>query len=661
MTTSEFSDIEVGNENSTKDNVKNITNEKIDNNLDNNFILLSLKNIKYYKSIYNLIFLYKKELDNLFSKSSNVIDEEVGTNLNEDNIKNIIKKIEKYISSINYEDYKTNIHKIPKKDKEIFKLLKLFKKLTILNKILNEDIKLISNIDIFNQKTLMSDTSKNNIHKNKMHIIDIFNMYNKNINTNNKIILNDITDKIKYIIVPTDNILKSNELQYSLIKAIGTYFYKNNSIIDLLCLILKKITNIDKSIDDLIYTMKENLKNFIIEKELLDQKIKINSNSLINLEIKSKIKKNKYVLIKDNLNIVKNLNKFSYLNSYTSLNDLFENILNSTIKITNSLNSSNFAQIYKFNESYLKQNKKEITVIIIECEKDNINYNIDNLLDSKLTVDKNSGINDIFIKKTNTIIEYEQQNALNYPLGKSPKNDNLEDKITSTYISNIQKIHIINSPYDLEKNNVTLDIDIDNYNSDILLIHTNNKNKFDIFTNREKSLKLKDVLFIFHNKPNYRIENYNNIIENNILNQIEKKNILEEYHKNINFDVNTYTPANSIEIKNKIINDIKSKIKLEFNLKNKPVIIELILEIIIDNISKFIKNKNKIEYSSEIYLTYFSNVNSVINKFKKEVVDNYDNDFISKIGDIVENIQSKIVKIDENIMDKYYYSNMFKN
>jgi hypothetical protein len=87
----------------------------------------------------------------------------------------------------------------------------------------------------------------------------------------------------------------------------------------------------------------------------------------------------------------------------------------------------------------------------------------------------------------------------------------------------------------------------------------------------------------------------------------------------------------------------------------------MILDIIVDNISKFIKNKNKIEYNSEIYLTYFSNVNSVINKFKKEVVDNYDNDFISKIGDIVENIQSKIVKIDENIMDKYYYSNMFKN
>jgi hypothetical protein len=644
MSTYESPSIKIVNKNTNVDNIKNITSENLDNKLENNFVLLSLKNIKYYKSIYNLIFLYRNELNNLFSKSSDIIDKEIGSNLNENNIKHIIKKIEKYISNINYEDYKINISK---KDKEILKLLKLFKKITTLNKILNEDMKIISNIDIFNQKTLMSDTSKNNIHKNKMHIIDIFNGYNKNINNNNKLILIDIVDKIKYIIKPNDNSSKSNELSYSLIKLINDYFYKNNSIIDLLCLILNKLNNIDNSIDDLIYTIKENLKNFIIEKDLIDQKIKINSNSLINLEIKYKIKKNKYVLIKENLNIVKNLNKFNCLNSYNSLNDLFKEILNSTIKINNNLNSANFTQIYKFTESYLKQNKKEIAIIILECEKDGINYNIDNLLDSKLTVDKNSGINDIFIKKTNTIIEY-------------PKNDNPEDKITSTYISNIQKIHIINSPYNLDKKN-NLTLDIDNYNLDILLIHTNNKNKFDIFTNKDNNLKLKDVLFIFHNKPNYRVENYNNIIENNILNQIEKKNILEEYHKNINFDVNTYTPANSVEIKNKIINDIKSKIKLEFNLKNKSVIIEMILEIIVDNISKFIKNKNKIEYNSEIYLTYFSNVNSLINKFKKEVVDNYDNNFISKIGDIVENIQSKIVKIDENIMDKYYYSNMFKN
>ena len=209
MSTYESPSIKIVNKNTNVDNIKNITSENLDNKLENNFVLLSLKNIKYYKSIYNLIFLYRNELNNLFSKSSDIIDKEIGSNLNENNIKHIIKKIEKYISNINYEDYKINISK---KDKEILKLLKLFKKITTLNKILNEDMKIISNIDIFNQKTLMSDTSKNNIHKNKMHIIDIFNGYNKNINNNNKLILIDIVDKIKYIIKPNDNSSKSNTI-----------------------------------------------------------------------------------------------------------------------------------------------------------------------------------------------------------------------------------------------------------------------------------------------------------------------------------------------------------------------------------------------------------------------------------------------------------------
>ena len=618
---------------------------------ENTFILISLKNIKYYKSLYNLIFLYKNELNNLIK--NDLIKEHLESNINENNIKVIIKKIEKYITSINYNEYEYKTSN-EKKEKELLKLLKLFKKLIVLNKILYGNIEMISNIDIFDQKTLMSDTTKNNIHKNKLHILDIYQLYQTKITINNKLILNDMVDRIYSITIPNSEILSIDELNlvYSIVKICIAYFYKNIIIIDLLCEFIKKIEDTDDSIDNLIYVSKENIKNFTINKELLDGEIKFNSNISIELNnISKNAKKNTYILIKEHLNIVKNLNKFSYLKSYKLLNDIFNKYLDSylnKIRITNNLNNANFTQIYKFTESYFKQHKKQIMVIIIECKKDNINYNIDNLLDTNLVVDRLSGINEIYIKKTNTIVEY----AKNIE----------ENNVISTYISNIQKIHIINPLYDINDKKNIMFLSTSEYNSDVVLIHTNDNNKFDIFTKNRlmKTLKLKDVLFLFHNKPNYRIENYNNIIENNILNQIEKKNILEEYHKNINFDINTHTPANSIEIKNKIIDDIKTKIKLEFNLKNKAVIIDQILDIIIDNISKFIKNKNKIEYNSEIYLTYFSNVSNVVNKFKKEVVDNYDNDFVSKIGEIVENIQSKIVKINENIMDKYYYSNMFK-
>ena len=113
-----------------------------------------------------------------------------------------------------------------------------------------------------------------------------------------------------------------------------------------------------------------------------------------------------------------------------------------------------------------------------------------------------------------------------------------------------------------------------------------------------------------------------------------------------------------MEIKNSIINDIEKKINLDFNYENKNIIVDQILNIIVDNISKYIKNKNKIEYDAETYMTYLSSVNSLINKFKKEIVDNYDKDFIDNIDTIVENIYNKILKINDNIIDKHYYTHI---
>ena len=57
-------------------------------------------------------------------------------------------------------------------------------------------------------------------------------------------------------------------------------------------------------------------------------------------------------------------------------------------------------------------------------------------------------------------------------------------------------------------------------------------------------------------------------------------------------------------------------------------------------------------------MTYLSSVNGLISKFKKEIVDNYDNDFINNIDTIVENIYTKILKINDNIIDKYYYTHI---
>ena len=229
------------------------------------------------------------------------------------------------------------------------------------------------------------------------------------------------------------------------------------------------------------------------------------------------------------------------------------------------------------------------------------------------------------------------------------------------YISNIQKTYIINSSvnYNTKLNNI--EIDYDTYSSKTLLIHTYDNNTYSLLYNDITSnykIDFKEILPIIQNQPNYNVENYNSLIEKNILDKIESKNILDEYYKTIKLDIYTYTLENTLEIRNSIVNDIERKIQLDFNYDNKNIIVDQILNIIVDNISKHIKNKNKIEYDAETYMTYLSSVNSLISKFKKEIVDNYDNDFINNIDTIVENIYTKILKINDNIIDKHYYTHI---
>ena len=57
-------------------------------------------------------------------------------------------------------------------------------------------------------------------------------------------------------------------------------------------------------------------------------------------------------------------------------------------------------------------------------------------------------------------------------------------------------------------------------------------------------------------------------------------------------------------------------------------------------------------------MNYLSSVNCLINKFKKEILDNYDKYFINNIDTIVENIYTKILKINDNIIDKHYYTHI---
>jgi hypothetical protein len=623
---------------------------------ENNILYYSLKNIKYYKSLYNLIFLYIGELKNI---KLDTIDYD--ESFNQELIKKIIKKIEKYNKILNDKIVKFDIsYKI--KENIILNLLKLYKLFIRLYNNLNTHIQIINEIDIYDKKVLMSDTSKNNINKNKLHILDIYNNFIKHIINNNNKMLNLIIIDIKKILISDTIDIHTyiNDI-IMIIDIINKYFNKNLEIIDLINLLFNTMLGIDTVLDDHLYIINENNKQFLLEYEFKNEDIKINKKNTMQLIFNKKenekqiVKKNikksnskkkgsdenssKDHILKNNINIVKTYNKFKYQISFNSLEKLLSSV-NINIKISNQLNKETIDQLNKAIKLY----KNKLTIVILECKLDPILYDITKLVDNKNKIEKLSGISDLYIKKTNTILE---------------SANNKDDM--HIYIYNIQKTYIINSSvnYNTKLNNI--EIDYDTYSSKTLLIHTYDNNTYSLLYNDITSnykIDFKEILPIIQNQPNYNVENYNTLIEKNILDKIESKNILDEYYKTIKLDIYTYTLENTLEIRNSIVNDIERKIQLDFNYDNKNIIVDQILNIIVDNISKYIKNKNKIEYDAETYMTYLSSVNSLISKFKKEIVDNYDNDFINNIDTIVENIYTKILKINDNIIDKHYYTHI---
>jgi hypothetical protein len=153
------------------------------------------------------------------------------------------------------------------------------------------------------------------------------------------------------------------------------------------------------------------------------------------------------------------------------------------------------------------------------------------------------------------------------------------------------------------------------------------------------------------------IENYNSIINHEIINKINTFNIYDKYNENIKKSYNIYSNINHIEFKNILINKIKS-IKLKINRENKEKIINLILQYINIELFNYINKSTNITLDSEIYFIYLSNINSLLNKIKKDILDNYNDQLLINIDNIINDQYHNIQSIIENILDKYYLLNI---
>jgi hypothetical protein len=596
-------------------------NEKDNNENLENIIIRIKKLVSYYTNLHTLLITYLEELMNNFE--SKEIIEELKNKILGNKYNNYITKINDSLLQLTNNNIYIIYNNIILTKLEIDKLIQLTYK-----------------YNIYDEKTLLSDTSKNNINQNKSTILDIY---------------NKILKKYIYYINIINIFITSNfEYNYNNYINLYNYFINNLEIIDIYLLIIKELLNKeDVTFKDLILFNHKNIKDLLLNNELDENKYKYNINNIN--EISYLFKSNSFKL-KHN-NIITKFSQYIPYKNFNNLNDLFLEISGSNYNFKNNkLDESNLQKIVLILKNVYKIDKKYFNIIILESNYDNINYNIKNLINPQFIIDKNNGIDKNFINKTKTIFT---KNEILSEL--KNKNDSIEFDI---YLNNIQNIYFINN-FNINNKKEYLNTLINTLiNTNYILIYkldtkyylmkeANNINNL-IYSNNF-IIKFQNILPIILTKPNYYIENSNILLEKSILDNINKQNMLNLYNQAIENDFKNLPKIDNLELKNILINKIKTNLNINKDfLSNKTDNIQKIIDIIINEIYLYIQKINNIEFTFEIYMTYFSNINSLINKFKKELNDNYDNNILNNIDNILDNIYNNIITINNNILDKYY-------
>lgn len=575
---------------------------------------IELKNIiTNYKKLYNFIFLYKDELINVLDDKFTI--DSINSIINNDKIDSLIKELEH------------NKLKLTNLNLKYFMLFNnTFEELTDM---LKENIKFIKNVDIYEKKYLISDTSKNNINQNQTLILDLYKKYKKK----NKELMIKLTESLFHNLNIKDNYKNifleiTNKFEYNEYNIKFYIFFINylNTI------------QIDNDFLNVIELYNNYIKDNLLIGQLKKLNIKYNENYKLLFNNNKKFNNNYFSI--DKIQLFNNYSNLKLIKKYKLLSELFIQELN--INKYQKISYSDHDKISQVINLFYKIDKSHLMIIIIKSKLDSINYNLTTLLDNNIIINSLDGINDDFIEKTKTIIP-----QLEY-INKIKDIDN--------YIANINNITVYHNKF-LYNDETNLNNIAKYLNTPVLLINFDNY-YYNIFSkNNNIFLQLKDVYHIIVNEPDFGIENYNNIINEQISHKINNFNILNKYKENINQNYNLYSDINHIELKNLIINKIKN-IDIGINNENKNKVIDLILEIISTNIYEYFNKKTNIKFHSELYIVFLSNSNSILNKIKKELVDNYSDKLLINIDNIINDQYHNIQNMIENILDKYHMINI---
>jgi hypothetical protein len=586
-----------------------------------------IKNLgEYYVGITQLIQIYLQELMKFLE------------------IKDKREEIQKLISLNSVTQHNKKINDILNSTKNELQLIQLYNILNIIYDDVSKLLTYIKIIDIYDEQTLLSDKSKNNINQNKIVILDTYSKIQKK----HKKILDNLSITI----------INDYVITYDSYLLLRDFYLKNPNIIQLYTYIIKNYLNTsydESSKLSLIIIYNNQIdKNKILTDHILQLKNIKNVNSNNINDFNYLFKESKFI---KNQNIVTKFNNFTSYKKFISIHDLFLDIQNSNFKFkSNDINKHSISVIETLVHDYYKIERQYLNITIIETTIDKFNYNCSTLLNSNFTLNKNIGINEKYMNKTKTIITKDEYKILEH------KDEDYKNDMYLSYFNNMININnfkhaskntnnlniLLESKYILI---VKLIIDAKNFEFHIMKHNNNNPNNNNVYMN------FNNIKVLLQNKPDYVIENFNLIRNEKIINNIENNNMLNLYHTKIQSDYKNLPTIDNLELKNLILNNIKTNIKkIDQKLKEKNI--ENIINIIIDQLYKYIKKTNNIDFSPEIYLTYYSNINSLINKIKKELNDNYNSDLLNNLDNVLNNLYSNIITINSNVLDKYYLTKL---
>jgi hypothetical protein len=605
------------------------------------------------------------------------------------NINNLLKEddnINKIITTLNKNI--ENINNITDNKLYIYNLFEIYKFINLFNNIISIFIYYID-FDIFEDLKLnISNTLKTNLNINKNSILleyskfnDLYNSFNndfieftlnyfeKNYKDIDMIsLLENLTDLYNnsfiFINLDKDIYLNYTEIHYLLnvsdIDIITTKYKINNLLIDLYINFINKIyeKNINNEINNILNITIENNKNNLF---------KIYNKTNINI-----IKDNKiYDKIKYTNLQTFNFKPITLYNSNTLLNvevyTIYE-LINKLFKIKSKkinefINSKKlntkllFDELSNIIKIYSNNTKEKFSIIIIKKNGNLINYDLNNLFNTTLNINNINGINNVFLQKNIMI--------------------NVIDNINSSD----ENINLINYNKDTTQSIILLDtIDFINYRiltNQNIIKHINSSIEKDITIN-DITINKTDIDNLLFNEKSYRINNLNKILQNKILQNIND-NSIDDFYNSINNNFNIFddetiyiklsiTLYNNIMIyikkyiqKNTIKNNINSYISiLLFDSNN-------IIDIFSQTLFDFYFSLSQKTNSTESYLTYLSNVDSIVNKFKKDIFDNYNstiyNNSITINSENINDTISDIIKISiNNIINTktHIYDNMIE-